>query len=49
LEKGSLLYTIFSKNSEEAEKVKTRLVGALEWSETKIKPLPLFYGTIEKV
>ena len=49
LEKGSLLYTIFSKNSEDAEKAKTRLVGALEWSETKIKPLPLFYGTIGKV
>jgi pyrimidine-nucleoside phosphorylase len=49
LEKGSLLYTIFSKNSDDAEKARTRLVGALKWSETQIEPLPLFYGTIGKV
>ena len=49
LERGDLLFTIFSKNSDDAEKAKTRLLGALEWSETRIEPLPLFYGTIGQV
>jgi pyrimidine-nucleoside phosphorylase len=49
LEKGDLLFTIFSKNSDDAEKAKVRLLGALKWSETKIEPLPLFYGIISKV
>ena len=49
LEKGDLLFTIFSKNSDDAEKARILLLGALEWSETKVKPLPLFYGSIGKV
>ena len=49
IDKGGLLFTIYSKNSNDAEKAKTRLLGALEWSEAKIEPLPLFYGTIGKV
>ena len=43
------LFTVFSKNSNDAEKAKKQLLGALEWSEIKVDPLPLFYGTIGKV
>ena len=49
LEKGMPLFTIFSKNSDDAEKARARLLGALDWSNTKVEPLPLFYGTIGKV
>ena len=49
LEKGVPLFTIFSKNSDDAEKARTQLLGAIKWSENKVEPLPLFYGTIGKV
>lgn len=49
LETGDPLFTIFSKNTKDAEKAKGRLLGALKWSETKVEPLPLFYGVIGKV
>lgn len=49
LEKGDLLFTIFSKNSEDAEKAKACLKGALKWSDTKVDPLLLFHGIIGKV
>ena len=49
LETGDPLFTIFSKNTKDAEKAKVKLLGALKWSETKVEPLPLFYGVIGKV
>jgi len=49
LEKGAPLFTIFSKNSVDAENARTRLEDALEWSEIRVDPLQLFYGTIGKV
>ncbi len=49
LEKGSPIFTIYSKNVADAENAKKCLLGALQWSETRIDPLPLFYGTIGKI
>jgi pyrimidine-nucleoside phosphorylase len=49
LEKGDPLFTIFSRNSSDAEKAAAVLLGSLKWSDTKVKPLPLFYGVIGKV
>ena len=49
LEKGDHLFTIYSKNSDDAQKAKVRLLGALKWSDTKVERLPLFYGVIGKV
>ena len=49
LEKGNPLFTIFSKNTNDAEKARVRLISALKWSETKIEPLPLYYGVIGEV
>lgn len=49
LETGEPLFTVFSKNTEDAEKAKKRLLAALKWSDTKVKPLPLFYGVIGQI
>jgi len=49
LEMGDPLFTIFSKNTKDAKKAEIRLMSALKWSETKVEPLPLFYGVVGKV
>ena len=49
LEKGDLLFTIFSKNSKDAKKQKLGFWTLWNWSDTKVEPLPLFYGVIGKV
>jgi pyrimidine-nucleoside phosphorylase len=49
LEKGDLLFTIYSKSANDSDKAKIRLIDALKWSETKVEPLPLFYGVIGEV
>ena len=49
LETGEPLFTVYSKNTEDAEKARKRLLAALRWSDSKVKPLPLFYGVIGQV
>jgi pyrimidine-nucleoside phosphorylase len=47
VEKGDALFTVHARNHAEAEKAGQALLGALEWSERPVEPLPLFYGVVE--
>lgn len=48
VEKGDGLFTLHVRNHQEAERAEERLSSqGLVWSESKVAPLPLFYGVVE--
>jgi pyrimidine-nucleoside phosphorylase len=44
---GEPLFTIHANDEAKLASAEKRLRGAVEWSETSVKPLPLFYGVVE--
>ncbi len=44
---GEPLFTIFANDRQKLEAARQRLLGAVEWSDQPVDPLPLFYGTIQ--
>jgi pyrimidine-nucleoside phosphorylase len=43
---GEVLFTIHANNEEKLELAKRKMLAAHRWSNTPVKPLPLYYGTI---
>ena len=44
---GEPLFTVHANDEGKLASTEKRLVGAVEWSDTPVKPLPLFYGVVE--
>ena len=44
---GQPLFTIHSNSQEKTDAAEKRLLGAIEWSDRPVQPLPLFYGIVE--
>ena len=47
VEKGEPIFTIYANDDQSLNTAKDHLASSLEWSDTKIDPLPHFYGVIE--
>lgn len=47
VEKGQPLFTIHANDEAKLANARERLLGTHRWSTKKIKPLPLFYGTVK--
>ena len=47
VQKGASLFTLHANDKEKLEMAKKRLLAAYSWSAKKVKPLPLFYGTVK--
>jgi pyrimidine-nucleoside phosphorylase len=47
VEAGQPVFTIHANRAELIEPAKHRLSSALEWSDTPVPPLPLFYGVVK--
>lgn len=47
VEAGEPIFTIFANGEDEYNNAKNHLLTSLKWSESKIEPLPLFYGIVE--
>jgi pyrimidine-nucleoside phosphorylase len=47
LQKGEPLFTIHANDAAKLAAARERLLGAHLWSDTKVEPLPLFYGVIQ--
>jgi pyrimidine-nucleoside phosphorylase len=44
---GEALFTIHANDEEKLESARQRLLAAVEWSDSAVAPLPLFYGVVE--
>jgi pyrimidine-nucleoside phosphorylase len=44
---GEPLFTVHANDEGKLASAEKRLVGAVEWSDAPLKPLPLFYGVVE--
>jgi len=44
---GDLLFTVHADDEVKLASAEKRLIGAVEWSNAPVKPLPLFYGVVE--
>jgi pyrimidine-nucleoside phosphorylase len=47
VETGAPLFNIHANNPDLLEIARTRILEAHQWSDTAVKPLPLFYGTVK--
>ena len=47
LEKGQPIFTVHANDKAKLDAAKARLLGAIEWSEEPVDPLPLFYGVVQ--
>jgi len=47
VETGAPLFSIHANNHDLLEIARTRILEAHQWSDTAVKPLPLFYGTVK--
>jgi pyrimidine-nucleoside phosphorylase len=47
VQKGEALFTIHANDAAKLAAARERLHGAHVWSDTKVEPLPLFYGVIQ--
>lgn len=47
VEKGQPLFTVHANDQAKLTAARTRLLEAHQWSAKKVKPLPLFYGTVK--
>ena len=47
VETGQPLFTIHARREADAEQARQALLAALQWSDTPVPPLPLFYGVVE--
>ena len=46
-ERGEPLFTVHANDEAKLAAAEKRLMGAVEWSDKAVKPLPLFYGVVE--
>jgi pyrimidine-nucleoside phosphorylase len=46
-EAGEALFTVHANDEAKLESARGRLLAAVEWSDTPVEPLPLFYGVVE--
>jgi pyrimidine-nucleoside phosphorylase len=44
---GEPLFTVHAYDEAKLAAAEKRLMGAVEWSDKAVKPLPLFYGVVE--
>jgi pyrimidine-nucleoside phosphorylase len=47
VEAGEALFTIHANGREKLEAARQRLQTALQWSDERVDPLPLFYGVVK--
>ncbi len=44
---GELLFTIYANNEDKLELARQKMLAAHLWSDHPVKPLPLYYGTVD--
>ena len=47
IEEGQPIFTIFANRENDYNNAKNHLISSLKWSDSKVEPLPLFYGIVE--